>query len=279
MDQWFTETLHDHYRQLFHIQNLIHEEQTHHQKLVIFKNEIFGTVLALDGVIQTTERDEFGYHEMMTHVPILAHGNVKKVLIIGGGDGGILREVLKHTTVEQVTLVELDSSVINISQKYLNAAFDDPRVQIVICNGQDFLSSVGTAQDVIICDSTDPIGPGATLFTSEFYGNCQKMLTPAGILVNQNGVPFFQMQELCDSLKHRTPHFTDVGFYLTVVPSYVGGFMAIGWATNQTSYRDISVEELHQRLHQIQGNLKYYTPEIHKAAFVLPKFIGDALKS
>jgi spermidine synthase len=278
----YTETLHEDWRQTFLVQEKLYEEKTKEQHLVIFNNPRFGKVLALDGVIQTTEKDEFVYHEMMTHVPMLAHGNAKNVLIIGGGDGGILREVLKHKTVEKATLVEIDESVVTFSKKHLPTlsagAFDDPRAEVVIQDGCIFVKNSTQKYDVIICDSTDPIGPGAVLFTPEFYGDCHALLTEGGIFVNQNGVPFMQADELRNTFKNRKLHFQDVGFYLGVIPTYVGGFMAFGWATDGQENRDISLQELEKRFKNIEGELKYYTPAIHKASFVLPKFIENELK-
>jgi spermidine synthase len=279
--EWYTETLYDNWRQTFKVKKKLYEEKTGQQHLIIFRNDTYGKVLALDGVIQTTEGDEFVYHEMMTHPPLLAHGNAKNVLIIGGGDGGILREVLRHKTVEKATLVEIDASVVTFSKKHLpslsKGAFDDPRARVVIEDGCKFVKDCTEKFDVIICDSTDPIGPGAVLFTSEFYGDCHKLLTKDGIFVNQNGVPFMQIGELSDTYKKRKEHFKDVGFYLGVIPTYVGGFMAFGWATDKHANREISIEELEKRLKEVDGEMKYYTPAIHRASFVLPKFVENAL--
>lgn len=282
--EWYTETLYDNWRQTFKVKKKLYEEKTSQQHLIIFKNDTYGKVLALDGVIQTTEGDEFVYHEMMTHPPLLAHGHAKNVLVIGGGDGGILREVLKHKTVEKATLVEIDESVVTFSKKHLpslsKGAFDDPRVRVVIQDGCKFVKECEEKYDVIICDSTDPIGPGAVLFTSEFYGDCHKLLTKDGIFVNQNGVPFMQIGELKDTFRKRREHFKDVGFYLGVIPTYVGGFMAFGWATDSQQNRLVPIEVIEERLKQnVVGEMKYYTPGIHKASFVLPKFVEGALHS
>ncbi len=281
-DEWHTETLINDWRQTFLVEEILYRDKTSQQDLLIFKNSRFGTVLALDGVIQTTEGDEYVYHEMLAHVPLLAHGNAKKVLVIGGGDGGMIREVLKHKTVEQITLVEIDESVIQLSKKYLpslsKGAFDNPRVKVVIQDGCQFVKNTKEKFDVIICDSTDPIGPGEVLFTPEFYGDCHNCLTEKGIFVNQNGVPFIQIDEMVDTFNSRKLHFKNVGFYVGVVPTYVGGFMALGWATDNQENNDVSVEELEKRLGNIEGELKYYTPALHKASFVLPKFMEDQLK-
>lgn len=279
--EWYTETLYDSWRQTFSIDEKIYEEKTEHQHLLIFNNKTFGKVLALDGVIQITEKDEFVYQEMMAHVPLIAHGNPKKVLIIGGGDGGILREVLKHTTIEKAVLVEIDASVVEFSKKHLakisDGAFDDPRAEVIITDGCEYVKQCSEKFDVIICDSTDPIGPGAVLFTSEFYRDCHNLLSEGGIFVNQNGVPFLQQNEMRDTYKNRASHFKDVGFYLGVIPSYVGGFMAFGWASDNACLRQIPLEEITNRLSKIKGSLRYYTPAIHNASFVLPKFLDDVV--
>jgi spermidine synthase len=276
-EEWYTETLHSDWRQTFNVQEKLYEETTEYQHLEIFKNGLLGKVLVLDGAIQATEKDEFVYHEMMSHVPLLAHGNAKKVLVIGGGDGGILREVFRHRTVERAVLVEIDPGVIAFSRKYLphisQGAFDDPRLEICVQDASLYVKETQEKFDVIICDSTDPIGPGAVLFTPEFYGDCRALLGEKGILVNQNGVPFMQPEELASTYKSRKQHFSEVSFYLAVIPTYVGGFMALGWATDDVGALQVSIDELEQRQQNIQGDMKYYTPAMHKAAFVLPKFI------
>lgn len=279
---WYDETLYDSWRQTFSIDEVLFEIKTDHQKLIIFKNSEYGNVLALDGIIQTTERDEFAYHEMMVHVPILSHGNAQKVLIIGGGDGGILREVLRHPGVKEAVMVEIDQSVIDMCREFFPGhsagAFDDPRARIVIADGYDFVSQTDEKFDVIISDSTDPIGAAEKLFTTSFYEYCSRILTEKGIFVCQNGVPFMQPKELSTTYKNLTPHFADVGFYTTVVPTYAGGIMTLGWATNSPEYRRISVELLQNRLLTVAGKMRYYTPEVHKASFALPRFIMDSIQ-
>lgn len=281
--EFFTESLYPAWGQTFAVQKKLLEEKTEEQDLLIFENELFGKVLVLDGVVQVTEKDEFVYHEMMTHVPLLAHGSAKKVLIIGGGDGGILREVLRHQTVERVVLVEIDAGVIEFSQKHLpyisQGAFADPRLEIRIEDGCQFVKETHETFDVILCDSTDPTGPGAVLFTSEFYKDCHNRLSPRGIFVNQNGVPFTQERELVETYQNRRPHFAVATFYLAVVPTYVGGFMTLGWGTDCPDYARLSIDELTSRMQQLKGPLRYYTPELHQACFALPKFIKEALES
>jgi spermidine synthase len=275
----YVETLHANWAQSLTIDEEIHREKTQLQDLFIFNNKTFGRVLTLDGVVQTTEADEAIYHEMMTHVPILAHGEVESVLIIGGGDGGILREALKHDSIKQVILVEIDSQVVERSKKYLpklsNGAFDDPRAKVIIEDGAKYVKECTEMFDLIICDSTDPFGPGQVLFTSEFYGNCKALLNRGGVFVNQNGVPFLQPEELKLTLANRQPHFKHVTFYVAPIPTYVGGFMAFGWASDR-KYRT-SESTLEERLSKLKGPLFYYTPAIHKASFALPNYVIQTL--
>lgn len=176
----YQETLYQGYGQRFSIDNMLHEVRTEHQHLVIFENARMGRVMALDGVIQTTEADEFIYHEMLTHVPILAHGAARRVLIIGGGDGGMLREVAKHKSVERITMVEIDGTVVDMCKAFLpnhsQGAFDDPRLNLVIDDGMRFVATTEERFDVIISDSTDPIGPGEVLFSENFYQACRRCL-------------------------------------------------------------------------------------------------------
>lgn len=277
----FSETLYDAYGQEFRVDEVLHEVKTDHQHLLIFRNAAFGRVLALDGIVQTTENDEFIYHEMMTHVPLLAHGAVRDVLIVGGGDGGMLREVCRHSAVKRITQVEIDRAVIDMCRKYLpghsRGAFDDPRVQIVIGDGFEFVRNADQRFDVIISDSTDPIGPGETLFTDSFYAACRESLNPGGILVTQNGVPFHQMDEVKNTADLLKTIFADWHFYTAAVPSYVGGAMTFAWATDEPEHRHADLETLRDRFHKAALDCRYYNPEIHFAAFALPTYVLAAL--
>lgn len=277
----FNETLYDAVSQTFRIDKLYFEHKTEHQHLMIFHNALLGRVMTLDGVVQTTEKDEFIYHEMMAHVPILSHGMAKRVLIIGGGDGAMLREVLKHDKVESITMVEIDEEVINMAKEYLPnhsaGAFEDPRANIVIADGMDYVRNTEQKFDVIISDSTDPIGPGEVLFSEDFYAYCKKILTHDGIICTQNGVPFFQIDELTDTARRMGKHFRDQTFYSAAVPTYYGGIMTFAWGTDNTELRSISTETLQHRFDQSGISTRYYTPEIHLASFALPRYLQQAL--
>ena len=233
------ETLHDQFGQYFAVDNVLYHEKTDHQDLIIFENAAFGRVMALDGVVQTTERDEFIYHEMMTHVPLLAHGHAKDVLIIGGGDGAMLREVSRHQNVETISMVEIDAGVVSFCRQYLpnhNAgSYDDPRFNLVIDDGVNFVNQTTQTFDVIISDCTDPIGPGASLFTSSFYEGCKRCLKPGGIFVAQNGVCFLQQDEALDSHRKLSTYFADVSFYRAAIPTYYGGIMTFAGRRITTS--------------------------------------------
>ena len=279
----YSETLYDSYGQEFRVDKLYFENKTDHQHLVIFENAKFGRVMALDGIIQTTEADEFVYHEMLTHVPLFTHGNVKDVLIVGGGDGGILREVCKHSVVEHITQVEIDDQVISMCKEYLPnhsaGAYDDPRVEIVIDDGANYVNSTERQFDVIISDSTDPIGPGGALFTTDFYAACKKCLKPDGILVTQNGVAYMQIDEVITTNKRFHSHFKDHSFYSAAVPTYVGGIMTFAWGTDNVASRHLSLDIIEQRFKQANIKTRYYNPAIHKASFALPQYILDAIES
>ena len=261
---FYIETLYPEWGQRMEMQKVLHEEKTAYQDLVIFENSRFGRVLALDGVIQTTDADAAIYSEMMAHVPILAHGHVKNVLIIGGGDGSVLLEVLRHPNIKHIVVIEIDSSVVSTVKQWMpkicKTAFEDPRAEVIIEDAAAYVKRAERQFDVIICDTTDPFGPGAPLFTEAFYGDCKQRLTPGGILINQNGVPFLQPEELALTLKNRTPHFKQVTFYVVAMPTYVGGFMTLGWATDNEALTETSLDTLSERLHKVQGEMVYYTP-------------------
>ena len=281
MSQRYLETLHPSWGQSFEMNEVLFESKTEHQHLVIFNNAQWGRVMALDGVIQTTERDEFVYHEMLTHVPMLAHPNPKSVLIIGGGDGGILREVIKHPTVEHVTQVEIDAQVVEMCKTYFpnhsQGAYDDDRLSLVIDDGVEFVNRTEQTFDVVISDSTDPIGPGEVLFTSRFYQGIERCLNPGGVFVAQNGVSFLQTDEVTTSAQRLRPLFSEVGFYQAAVPTYVGGIMTFAWASNDLATNDVLLETLQSRFDKSQLKTRYYNPQMHQACFALPQYLVDLL--
>jgi len=283
--RWITETLYDEagIRMSYEVERVLYEMQTEHQHLVLFEHKWFGKMLMLDGATQVTSRDEFIYHEMMTHVPIFAHGRAREVLVIGGGDCGIAEEVLKHTSVARLTQVEIDASVVEFSKEHFSEftgpVLSDPRFELIIDDGMRFVAETDRRFDVIIVDSTDPQGPGAVLFTFDFYAACKRCMAERAVMVTQNGVPFLQPDELVSSVGHFARLFVDAGCYIAAIPTYVGGHMAMGWATDDVSSRRATVQTIAQR-HQAAGRFatNYWTPEVHQAAFALPRFIAEAVE-
>ncbi|MBI5114234.1 MAG: polyamine aminopropyltransferase [Rhodovulum sp.] len=282
--RWIPETLYDAIgmRMSFAADRVLFEDRTDHQHLVLFENAGFGKILVLDGAIQVTSRDEFIYHEMMTHVPILAHGAARSVLIVGGGDCGMAEEVLKHRGVERVVQVEIDASVVEFAKahfpEFTGPVLSDPRFALVIADGMDFVARTAERFDVVIVDSTDPQGPGAVLFTREFYAGCKRVLRPGGVLVTQNGVPFLQPDELIASVGHFRALFAEGGCYLAAIPTYVGGHMAMGFATDDLALRRTDAATLAARWEAAgRFETRYWTPEVQVAAFALPRFIADAI--
>lgn len=279
---WFKETLYPAVAQSFAMGRVLFRERSEHQDLVIFENPVYGRVLALDGVVQVTEKDEFVYHEMMTHVPILAHGRAKRVLIVGGGDGGILRETLRHKSVEAVTMVEIDRAVVDMCLKWMPSiagkSFADKRTNLVIADGAKFVAETDQRFDVVIVDSTDPQGPGEVLFAEAFYKACKRVLAKGGILVNQNGVPFLQGDELTMTYRRRRKAFRHASFYVAAVPSYYGGFMALGWATDNAKAHRVPEATIAKRFKAAKLKTQYYTPAIHAGCFALPAFAAAHIR-
>ena len=274
-DGWFTEVFQDQGTAFsLQVKKKLHEEQTDFQKLEIWETETFGNLMVLDGCVMLTTRDNFLYHEMMSHLPILAHGAARRVLIIGGGDGGVLRHCLMHKSVEQVTLVEIDQSVIDLSLEYLPmisaGAYDDPRANVIITDGAKFVAETDEKFDVIIIDSTDPVGPGRVLFDPSFYKSVVGCLTEQGVVVTQSGVPLWEPESsklTHDGLK---PLVADFGFTRAPVPTYVGGDMLLGWGCKSPAVRQTPVEELRKRYADSGIVTKFYTPDVHVGAFALP---------
>ncbi|MDB5400808.1 MAG: spermidine synthase, partial [Rhodopila sp.] len=239
-DSWINETLYPDWGQRFLITRELARVKSDFQDIAIVETASHGRVMVLDGVIQITEADEFVYQEMLTHVPLLAHGSAENVLIIGAGDGGVLRRVLQHGTVKRAVMVEIDGEVIRLSKQFLPAiagdAWIDSRADVIVGDGIDYVQRAADASfDAIIVDSTDPIGVGEVLFTDTFYHNCARILTPRGLIVNQCGVPFMQSDELRDTSARRRKFFPHVTAYVAAVPTYVGGFMTLGWAAKHAS--------------------------------------------
>jgi spermidine synthase len=285
-DSWINETLYPNWGQRFLVKRELARVRSEFQDIALFESESHGRVMVLDGVIQITEADEFVYQEMLAHVPLLAHGDARSVLIIGAGDGGVLRRVLQHPTVSRAVMVEIDGEVIRLAKTLLpdiaGAAWDDPRADVIVGDGIDYVKRAADAAfDVIIVDSTDPIGVGEVLFTDAFYENCARILSPHGLIVNQCGVPFMQPDELRETSARRRAFFPHVTAYVAAVPTYVGGFMTLGWSAKDPALSSVPVETIRARAKAagILGNTEYWTPEIHVGAFNLPPYIARHLPS
>ena len=276
----FDERLHAGAWQSLEISRELFRGASEHQSILVFENPLLGRVLVLDDVVQTTEADEFVYHEMLAHLPILGHRGVGEILIVGGGDGGILEEALKHPLV-RVTLVELDACVIEICREYLpsicGAAFDDPRTDLIIGDGAAYVAETDRRFDLIIIDSPDPMGPAQILFEQSFYANCRRALRDGGLLVTQNGVPFFQGDEVRGTARAFTSLFRNWGFYVAPVPAYYGGYMAFGWASNGSGLARSLDDSGRKRAAAL--DTRYYNSDVHKAAFALPGYVSDLIDS
>jgi len=279
-DVWVNETLYAEWGQRFLVKRELAHVQSAFQDIMVFESASHGRVMLLDGVVQITERDEFVYQEMLTHVPLLAHGAAHRVLIIGAGDGGVLRRVLQHRNVTQAVMVEIDGEVIRLAREFMPGisgdAWSDARANVIVGDGIDYVKqAVDDSFDCIIVDSTDPIGVGEVLFTDAFYANSARILSAGGLIVNQCGVPFMQADELRDTSARRRQFFPHVGAYVAAVPTYVGGFMTLGFAAKQAGLDAIDVATIRARADAagVLGTTAYWTPELHASAFQLPPYI------
>lgn len=284
-DRWIEETFHPHWRVALKADKVLHEVKTEHQHLVIFDNATWGRVLMLDGVCQLTTSDEFVYHEMMAHVPLMALKAPKRVLVVGGGDGGVMREVLKHPSIEKATLCEIDRSVVDLSLEYYpeiaGGCFDDPRCELIIADGLAYVADTKEKFDAIIVDSSEPIGPSAVLHTREFFADCRVALRDGGIFVTQNGLPFLFPDHLAGTTRALGSLYAKVAPYLCTQPCYFGGPFALNWASDDPALLDISEKKLARRSTKRTIATRYWTPGVHRAAFALPRYaervVEDAL--
>jgi spermidine synthase len=281
MVRWVEETFHPHWRVRLEAARVLHEVKTEHQHLVIFENPTWGTVLMLDGVCQLTTSDEFVYHEMMAHVPLMALARPRRVLVVGGGDGGVLREVLKHPSVDKATLCEIDRAVIDLSLKHYpeiaGGALDDARADVVIADGLKYVAETRERFDAIIVDSSEPIGPSAVLHTREFFADCKRALKPGGILVTQNGLPFLFPEHLRATSEIFAALFKATSPYLCTQPCYFGGPFALNWASDDALLLALSEATLAQRKRKRDIATRYYTPAVHNAAFALPGYVAETV--
>lgn len=285
-EQWLNEGLYDSWGQRFRVRKELARVKSPFQDIVVFESDSHGRVLMLDGVVQITEADEFVYQEMLTHVPLFTHPDPRRVLIIGAGDGGVLRRVLEHKAVEKAVMVEIDGAVIELSKQHLpkiaGDAWNDARADVIVGDGIAYVAEAPDASfDVIIVDSTDPIGVGEVLFTDSFYEHCARILGPDGLIVNQCGVPFMQADELHETSLRRAKFFPQVSAYVAAVPTYVGGFMTLGIASKgaDPTQQDVATVKARAKQAGVLANTQYWTPEIHVGSFNLPPYIAKHLPS
>lgn len=260
----------------FKAENILIDHKTDHFHLIIIENELFGKVMMLDGATQLTTRDIHVYHEMVTHPAILSHNNIKEVLIIGGGDGGTAREILRHENIN-ITQVEIDQSVVDLSLKYLpevsDGAYDSERMDLIIGDGVDYVKTTDRKFDLVIIDSTDPVGPAKALFEHEFFVSCKEVMEPDGIFINQLGLPYLQPDELNEAMNSFKKIFKLPNVFLATVPTYVVSPMVFGWCSDSEHTTDVQTLE---KRYEASGIItKHYNPKIHVAAFAIPNEIRD----
>lgn len=280
-DLWYSEYHTPSVRFSIKLRQQLHHEVSDFQTISIFDSEEFGRFLSLDGVIMLTEKDEFVYHEMITHLPMAVNPDIKRVLVIGGGDGGAARELSKYASIESIDVVEIDERVVRVCQDYLSqtaCGFDDPRVKLHFTDGLRYIRSVENHYDLVIVDSTDPSGPGEVLFTKEFYGNCYQALREDGIMVNQHESAFYAEDKKAMQAAHKriASVFPIAEVYQAHIPTYPSGHWLFGFASKgKQPYQTLD----RSRWSQLAIDCKYYNPQLHEGAFYLPNYIREDLEN
>lgn len=281
MDFWFSEKHTKDVKLSIRVDKQVYSATSDFQRIDIFDTPAFGRILVLDGYLMLTEKDEFIYHEMITHVPMAVHPHVKDVLVIGAGDGGVIRELTRYPEIERIDLVEIDEEVIEASKEYLpftSCKMGDPRVNIYIQDGLKFIRRKKDEYDLIIVDSTDPFGPGEGLFSREFYGNCFKALHDDGIMVNQHESPFYEQDALAMQRAHKRiiESFPFSRIYQAHIPTYPSGHWLFGFSTKKYHpLRDLNETRWNER----GLKCKYYTTTLHRGAFYLPAYVEEMLEN
>ena len=280
MDLWFSELHTPNAKFSIRVDRQLYNGQSEFQRIDVFDSKEFGRFLTLDGYMMLTEKDEFIYHEMITHVPMAVHPNARRILVIGAGDGGVIRELCRYDKVEYIDMVEIDPLVVEVCKKYLPQTacrLDDPRVHIHYEDGLKFVRTQEDAYDLIIVDSTDPFGPGEGLFTKEFYGNCFKALHEDGMMVNQHESPFYENDAAAMQRAHKriVESFPISRVYQAHIPTYPSGHWLFGFASKK--YHPV------HDLDAVRWNLlglstKYYTTQLHVGAFALPAYVERMLR-
>lgn len=275
MELWYTEKQTPDFGITCKIKNTLHVEKTEFQDLALIETMQFGRMLVLDGMVQTTIKDEFVYHEMITHVPLNSHPNPKNVLVIGGGDGGAIREIVKHPLVEKATLVEIDRRVVDVSREYLpeiSCGLDNPKVTVLFDDGIKHVQDNLDTYDVIMVDSTEPVGPAVELFSGNFYNSIFKALKADGLFVAQTESPFFNGKLITNCFKEISAVFPLTKLYLASIPTYPSGLWSFTMGSKKYDPENIDSSNLPVY------PTKYYTTRLHKGAFMLPKFVEELIK-
>ena len=277
---WFSESHTDNVTLDILVDAQLYSQQSDYQKIDIFQSREFGRILTLDDVITLTEKDEFIYHEMIVHPAMAVHPNVRKVRVVGAGDGGALRELNRYDSIESIDLVEIDGMLVEACKEYLPTTavgYEDPRVKVHIQDGLKFIRRLSDVYDLIIVDSTDPSGPGEVLFTKEFYGNCYKALREDGIMVNQHESPFYSYEATAMKRAHRRikESFPIHEVYQAHIPSYPSGHWLFGFGS--ITFKPL--EDLQaDRWNALGIKTRYYNTDLHKGAFYLPNYVKDMLE-
>lgn len=280
MEYWFSEEQTPNVKLSIRVDRQLYSGKSEFQRIDVFDSPEFGRFLTLDGYMMLTEKDEFIYHEMITHVPMAVHPAVKNVLVIGAGDGGVIRELTRYPEIEHIDLVEIDELVVEVCKKYLpktSCRLDDQRLSIHYEDGVRFVRSCEDKYDLIIVDSTDPFGPGEGLFTREFYGSCFKALHEDGIMVNQHESPFYPADAVACQRAHRriVESFPISRVYQAHIPTYPSGHWLFGFASKK--YHPL--KDLREAAWNLKGlSCNYYTTTLHKGAFYLPAYVEQMLE-
>jgi spermidine synthase len=280
MELWYTEEHTKNVRFSLKVEKQLVSTQSDFQKIDLFETKEFGKVLTLDGCLMVTEKDEFIYHDMIIHVPMATNSNIKKVLVIGAGDGGSIRELTRYDTIERIDMVEIDAMVVEVCKKYLpllSGKLSDPRVHIYYEDGLKFVRRSINEYDLIIVDSTDPFGPGEGLFTKEFYGNCYKALKEDGILVNQHESTFYDSYSDAMKRAHKriSELFPVVKVYQAHIPTYPSGHWLFGFASKKFD----PIEDFQKdKWNKLGLKTKYYNTDLHVGSFALPNYVKELLK-
>lgn len=280
MELWFSELHTPDVKMSIRVDKQLHSEQSEYQRIDVFESEEFGRFLTLDGIMMLTEKDEFIYHEMITHVAMASNPDIRNVLVIGAGDGGTVRELTRYDSLANIDMVEIDERVVEVSREYLPKTacrLDDPRVHIFYDDGLRFVRRHENEYDLIIVDSTDPFGPGEGLFTSEFYGNCFNALTENGILVNQHESPYYDDDAKAMQRAHRRiREFFDIcRVYQAHIPTYPSGHWLFGFASKSVDPISFDAE----KWNVLGLKTRYYNTELHKGCFAIPNYVKELLES